>query len=530
MARIVDAFYERVVRDPELRPIFPRDLCPGREKQKLFLEQWLGGAERYSERNGPAMLRRRHSPFVISERAAERWLHHMTEALRECDVPPDVASEMLAGLGPLARRMVNEGERMYRSSLRTRRGQTSERQCRSAGSPGPRWPRSPSAEGDSKPSWGWLFLADSRLGDDLHALNGALDGSTDPHGGSLADLAGRLDGAGRRGRCGLFHVHGGVPRGLDGAFDGTQRGGRDVSAHGRRLTHRGAARLTDGLQRFSARLGRAANRANDRAFGCVPDRGSHLAGRLDGRLHGFGRGLGRLPADVADGVDGAPDGPHGDTPRGAAGFTGLLDCGLHGRGHRLDGGLRDLAGAAEHADDAVLDSRPNRLLVDHATHPTPIFQGPHVRRGRRARQHADPAAHRPHGRREPARRPLADGRQRFICTRDPPTFLVRRLAFGARTATRDDTGRMHAEPRYWWHWWAVNARWWWSDVRTLVRETVREFGADQCPQLAAGISYYVLFSIFPLALLFLAISGLVLANESLRGLRQISGRARGSLV
>ena len=75
---------------------------------------------------------------------------------------------------------------------------------------------------------------------------------------------------------------------------------------------------------------------------------------------------------------------------------------------------------------------------------------------------------------------------------------------------------MHAEPRYWWHWWAVNARWWWRDVRVLVRETVREFGADQCPQLAAGISYYVLFSLFPLALLFLATSGLVLANESLR--------------
>ena len=67
---------------------------------------------------------------------------------------------------------------------------------------------------------------------------------------------------------------------------------------------------------------------------------------------------------------------------------------------------------------------------------------------------------------------------------------------------------MHAEPRYWWHWWAVNARWWWRDVRVLVRETVREFGADQCPHPAASISYYVLFSIFPLALLFLAISGL----------------------
>ena len=69
---------------------------------------------------------------------------------------------------------------------------------------------------------------------------------------------------------------------------------------------------------------------------------------------------------------------------------------------------------------------------------------------------------------------------------------------------------------YWLQWWTVNVRWWWRDIRVLVRETIREFGEDQCPQLAAGISYYVLFSIFPLALLFLALSGLALANEGLR--------------
>ena len=99
---------------------------------------------------------------------------------------------------------------------------------------------------------------------------------------------------------------------------------------------------------------------------------------------------------------------------------------------------------------------------------------------------------------------------------DPPTGMIAPLASRALAATRDDTGRMQREPRYWWHWWAVHTRWWWRDARVLVRETVREFGDDQCPQLAAGISYYVLFSIFPLALLALAVSGLVLADESLR--------------
>ena len=116
--RLVDAFYDRIERDPELRPIFPEDLGPGREKQKLFLEQWLGGEERYSRRHGQPMLRRRHFPFVISERAAGRWLRHMAEALRGCGVAADVAAEMLAGLGPLARQVVNEGDDVPRGPFR----------------------------------------------------------------------------------------------------------------------------------------------------------------------------------------------------------------------------------------------------------------------------------------------------------------------------------------------------------------------------------------------------------------------------
>ena len=109
--RLVDTFYDYVEQDPELRPIFPAELGPGREKQKLFLEQWLGGEPRYSQRYGHPRLRLRHFPFVISERAAGRWLQHMGRALRECGVADYVAAEIMEGLGPLARQMVNEGER-----------------------------------------------------------------------------------------------------------------------------------------------------------------------------------------------------------------------------------------------------------------------------------------------------------------------------------------------------------------------------------------------------------------------------------
>ena len=117
VARVVDAFYGRIERDPELRPLFPEDPGPGREKQKLFLDQWLGGEPRYSEQHGPPMLRRRHFPFVISQRAAERWLGHMRAAIEACGVPAEAAAEVMAGLAPLARHMVNEGDDVSRTPL-----------------------------------------------------------------------------------------------------------------------------------------------------------------------------------------------------------------------------------------------------------------------------------------------------------------------------------------------------------------------------------------------------------------------------
>ncbi|MSQ41874.1 MAG: hypothetical protein EXR65_02415 [Dehalococcoidia bacterium] len=119
--RIVERFYDRIERDPELRPLFPADLAAGLEKQRLFLEQWLGGEERYSQRYGHPRLRRRHFPFVISERAAGRWLRHMAEALREAGVPEDARAEMLAGLRPLAHHMVNEGQDVPRAPLDSER-------------------------------------------------------------------------------------------------------------------------------------------------------------------------------------------------------------------------------------------------------------------------------------------------------------------------------------------------------------------------------------------------------------------------
>ncbi len=115
--RVVDTFYGAVETDEELRPLFPDDLRPGREKQKLFLEQWLGGEPRYSAEYGHPRLRQRHFPFVISERAAGRWMRHMTQAFRDCGIVEPELAELVAVFGPMAKHMVNADEDVPREPL-----------------------------------------------------------------------------------------------------------------------------------------------------------------------------------------------------------------------------------------------------------------------------------------------------------------------------------------------------------------------------------------------------------------------------
>ena len=117
VVRIVDTFYERVAADPEIRPVYPQDLSPGREKLKLFFEQWLGGPPVYAERYGHPRLRRRHFPFVIDEKHAGRWLHHMRHAFRAQGVPAEAERSIFERLAPLAHHMVNAHEDVPREPL-----------------------------------------------------------------------------------------------------------------------------------------------------------------------------------------------------------------------------------------------------------------------------------------------------------------------------------------------------------------------------------------------------------------------------
>ncbi|MBO8172871.1 MAG: globin [Bacillaceae bacterium] len=104
---LVEAFYPKVIQDPDLSPIFPEDIDPVKEKQYLFLTQFFGGPPLYSEKHGHPMLRARHMPFPITPRRAKAWLRCMSEAMDEIGLEGPVREYMFQRLTMTAYHMVN---------------------------------------------------------------------------------------------------------------------------------------------------------------------------------------------------------------------------------------------------------------------------------------------------------------------------------------------------------------------------------------------------------------------------------------
>ena len=107
VARLVDAFYTRVARHPDLAPIFPGDFTEIRKKQYAFLTQFFGGPHLYQEQYGPPMMRMRHLPFPITPRRAQAWLACMAEAMDEAGIEGPVREFLYNRLTAVAYHMVN---------------------------------------------------------------------------------------------------------------------------------------------------------------------------------------------------------------------------------------------------------------------------------------------------------------------------------------------------------------------------------------------------------------------------------------
>lgn len=106
--QLVERFYELVFAHPTLAPLFKTDKEVIKEKQRLFLTQFLGGPPLYSNQYGHPKLRARHLPHPISQREAEAWLSCMSRAITSLDIQESLKDELFKCFVPTAMFMVNK--------------------------------------------------------------------------------------------------------------------------------------------------------------------------------------------------------------------------------------------------------------------------------------------------------------------------------------------------------------------------------------------------------------------------------------
>lgn len=104
---LVETFYPKVQQDPLIGQLFPEDIDPVIEKQYMFLSQFFGGPDLYSQAYGHPMMRARHMPFPITKERADAWLGCMRQALNEIGLEPSLQEFVIKRLSGPAYHFVN---------------------------------------------------------------------------------------------------------------------------------------------------------------------------------------------------------------------------------------------------------------------------------------------------------------------------------------------------------------------------------------------------------------------------------------
>jgi len=109
---LVDRFYDLMDLEPAyagIRRLHRTSLDHARDKLHWFLCGWLGGPDLYVQRFGHPRLRARHLPFAIGIAERDQWMACMQQAMRECDMAPDLQARLTAALFNTADWMRNRG-------------------------------------------------------------------------------------------------------------------------------------------------------------------------------------------------------------------------------------------------------------------------------------------------------------------------------------------------------------------------------------------------------------------------------------
>lgn len=104
--RMVDAFYERVLGDPELKPFFANSSMDHlRNMQREFFGAALDGPIRYGGRSLTAV----HAGRGIEVRHFARFVEHLLETLKDQDVDDDDVYEIIARVNTYVDQITGQG-------------------------------------------------------------------------------------------------------------------------------------------------------------------------------------------------------------------------------------------------------------------------------------------------------------------------------------------------------------------------------------------------------------------------------------
>jgi hemoglobin len=107
LSKLVDRFYDLVFENEQISNLFKTEKSEIKEKQRLFLTQFLGGPPIYSEQFGHPRLRARHLPHVITQDDAVEWLSCMSAAITSLPIDQEMKDELFKRFISTAMFMVN---------------------------------------------------------------------------------------------------------------------------------------------------------------------------------------------------------------------------------------------------------------------------------------------------------------------------------------------------------------------------------------------------------------------------------------
>ena len=109
--RLAAAFYEGIATDEVLLPLYPdpADLGPAQRRLALFLAQYWGGPDTYSQERGHPRLRMRHAPYPVGPLQRDHWLAHMAAAVERSGASDEVKVELMQYFVRAAEHLRNDG-------------------------------------------------------------------------------------------------------------------------------------------------------------------------------------------------------------------------------------------------------------------------------------------------------------------------------------------------------------------------------------------------------------------------------------